>query len=92
MSPETVQLVVDVVQPAALATTSCRVGWRDTTELAVTVYEVTGDPPSSTGAVHYTTAPPLPAVALTLVGAPGAAGATGVTADDAPEVTEWPPG
>ena len=37
----------------------------------VTVYPVTGDPPSTDGAAHDTATSPLPAVAITAVGAPG---------------------
>ena len=41
------------------------------------------DPPSETGTVQLTVACPLPADAVTLVGASGLPGATGVTATDA---------
>ena len=49
------------------------------------------DPPFDTGAVQETPACVSPAVAVTLVGAPGAvAGATGVTAFDAADGTDVP--
>src|SRR6266508_4526057 len=50
---------------------------------AVTVYPVTGDPPSWTGRVQATYANPLPAFAATRSGAAGAAGAAKV-ADSIP--------
>jgi hypothetical protein len=46
-----------------------------------TEYDVTGDPPSLTGAVHDTDAEASPATALTPVGAAGTS-ATGVTRTD----------
>ena len=48
----------------------------------VTVYSVIGLPPFE-GAVQLTTAEPLPAVAVTAVGAAGAVTETGVTAGEA---------
>ena len=51
----------------------------------VTVYLVIALPPLSVGAVQLTVADPLPAVAVTPVGAPGALGALGITALDADE-------
>ena len=48
--------------------------------LAVTVYPVIGDPPSEDGGAQVTVAWALPAVAETLVGAPGTV--IGVTAAD----------
>jgi hypothetical protein len=50
--------------------------------LAVTVYDVIGEPPSEAGAVQVTVACPSPAVALTSVGASGAVLLLGVTAAD----------
>ena len=61
--------------------------------LDVTVYPVIALPPSEAGAVKATEACASPAVATTLVGAPGAVsttGATGVTAVEAAEATELP--
>ena len=59
--------------------------------LDVTVYPVIALPPLLVGATKATLAVTFPAVAATLVGAPGtvAAGA-GVTADDAAEAAELP--
>ena len=56
--------------------------------MAVTVYPVIGEPPLLTGAVHDTWAWPLPAVAVTPVGAPGIVelGVTAVLGADALEV------
>jgi hypothetical protein len=48
--------------------------------LAVTVYEVIGEPPLDAGAAQVTVACPLPGVALTPVGAPGTVATVGVTA------------
>ena len=51
--------------------------------LAVTLYAVIADPPLDAGAAHVTSACVLPAVAVTLVGAPGAvAGGVGVWLGD----------
>jgi hypothetical protein len=48
---------------------------------AVTLYEVICEPPLAVGAVQLTVTAPIPADAITFVGAPGApVGATGVTA------------
>ena len=55
---------------------------------AVTVYPVTGDPPSLAGAVHDTPAWACPPVAVTAVGAPGTV--RGVTAALAPDDAEAP--
>jgi hypothetical protein len=58
---------------------------------AVTVYPVTGEPPSLAGAVQDTTAWASPAVAVTFVGLPGAAaGAVGVTAALGADAGELP--
>jgi len=43
---------------------------------AVTVYDVTGEPPSSAGAVHDTVAEPSPGTAVTFVAGPGTFAAT----------------
>src|SRR5437763_1774277 len=48
--------------------------------VAVTVYAVTGEPPSEAGGVQVTTADALPAVAVTPVGASGTV--IGVTGDE----------
>ena len=57
--------------------------------LAVMVYPVIGDPPLLAGAVHDTWAWPLPAVAVTPVGAPGIVlGVTAVLGVDALEVPD----
>jgi hypothetical protein len=57
----------------------------------VTVYDVIGAPPSTTGGVNVTTAIPFPAVALTPVGAPGARAANpGVTLFDGADGTPVP--
>src|ERR1700676_358162 len=57
--PVTVQVVVPAVEQLA---PPCE---------AVTVYPVMWEPPSETGAVHDTTALPLPGVAVSAVGGPG---------------------
>src|SRR6478735_7367744 len=56
----------------------------------VTVYLVIVLPPVLDGAVQLTVAEPLPAVAVTPVGAPGTAGPLGVTALDGEEVGPVP--
>ena len=56
---------------------------------AVTVYDEMVAPPLSTGAVQLTFAEPLPAVAVTPVGAPGAT-VWGVTDVDGSEALESP--
>ena len=56
----------------------------------VTVYLVMVLPPLLDGAVQFTVADPLPAVAVTPVGAPGAVGALGVTALDGDEAGPSP--
>ena len=56
----------------------------------VTVYLVIVLPPLLDGAVQFTVADPLPAVAVTPVGAPGAVGALGVTALDGEEAGPVP--
>ena len=55
---------------------------------AATFYDVIAPPPVEAGAVHVTVACPLPAVAVTPVGAPG--GADGVTAADAADAGPVP--
>ena len=57
-------------------------------EEAVTTYPEIGEPPVSVGAVQVTTARPSPAVALTVVGAPGTV--AGVIAVEAVEASEVP--
>ena len=47
-------------------------------------------PPLLDGAVQFTVADPLPAVAVTPVGAPGAVGALGVTALDGEDAGPLP--
>ncbi len=56
---------------------------------AVAVYEVMGEPPSDTGAVHESTAERMPEVALTERGSLGGLG-SGVTALDGLDATEVP--
>jgi hypothetical protein len=56
--------------------------------LEVTVYDVIAAPPLLAGAVHETVAEPLPAVAVTPVGAPGTV--LGVTALDAADAGPCP--
>ncbi|GAA3406271.1 hypothetical protein GCM10020370_32650 [Paenibacillus hodogayensis] len=59
--------------------------------LDVTVYSVIALPPSLAGASKLTVAVPLPAVAVTFVGALGTLiGATGVTLPDAADAAELP--
>jgi hypothetical protein len=59
--------------------------------LDVTVYPVITLPPVLDGATKATLAEAFPAVATTLVGAPGTVAAgEGVTADDAAEAAELP--
>jgi hypothetical protein len=62
VSPVTVHVVVPVVEHVAPP-------WE-----AVTVYPVTGEPPSEIGAVHDTVAPPSIGAAVTEVGGPGLLG------------------
>jgi hypothetical protein len=72
--------VADVAVAAALAVVSLD---------AVTVYPVIADPPFEAGAFQVTVACPLPAVAVTPVGAP--ATVAGVTAFDGAETGPDPP-
>jgi hypothetical protein len=57
---------------------------------AVTVYPVTGDPPSFAGAIQSTCADPFPEVAETTVGGSGAVDDEGTTAALATEAAEVP--
>ena len=79
---------VSLVRPVTVAVVAPVVSAVTPPGEEVTVYFVIAEPPLLVGAVHDTEASPLPAVAVTLVGAPGTV--RGVTAFEASAASESP--